>query len=53
MLEGMCANLSENGKRFECAPVYKLPSIVAGILAGVVLQAISNAIVVCYVEGVL
>ena len=53
MLEGMCANLSENGKRFECAPVYKLPSIVAGILAGVVLQAISNAIVVFYVEGVL
>lgn len=53
MLEGMCANLSENGKRFECAPVYKLPSIVAGILAVVVLQSISNGIVVFYVEKVL
>lgn len=53
MLEGMCANLTERGKRFECSPASKLLSIAAGILAGLTLQAVSNAIVVVYVEYIL
>ncbi|MCR4841904.1 MAG: ABC transporter permease [Eubacterium sp.] len=53
LLQGMCANLSEGGKRFECAPVSKVTSIMAGTLAGTVLQTFSNAVVVCYIEYVL
>ncbi len=53
MLEGICANMSERGKRFECAPVNKLSSITAGILAGLFLQAMSNIVVIMYIEYVL
>ena len=53
MLEGMCANISEQGKRFECAPTSKLMAIVAGILSGLTLQSVSNAIVVVYVQNIL
>ncbi len=53
MLEGMCANITEQGKRFECAPTSKLMAIMAGILAGLTLQSASNAIVVLYVQYVL
>lgn len=53
MLEGMCANMTEQGKRFECAPTSKLMAIAAGILSGLTLQSVSNAIVVLYVEYVL
>ncbi len=53
MLEGMCANMTEQGKRFECAPTSKMMAIVAGILAGLTLQSVSNAIVVIYVEYIL
>lgn len=53
MLEGMCANMTEQGKRFECAPTSKMLAIVAGILAGLTLQSVSNAIVVIYVEYIL
>ena len=53
MIEGMCANHTEKGKRFECAPVSKLMSIASGVLAGVSMQAVSNAIVVVYIEYVL
>lgn len=53
MVEGMCANHTENGKRFECAPVSKLMSIASGVLAGASMQAVSNAIVVIYIEYVL
>ena len=53
MLEGMCANMTEQGKRFECAPTSKIMAIVAGILAGMTLQSISNAVVVVYVEYIL
>lgn len=53
ILMGLCANLSENGKRFECAPVNKLGSILAGILAGLTIQAASNAVAVIYIEYVL
>ncbi|MEE3469846.1 MAG: ABC transporter permease [Butyrivibrio hungatei] len=53
MIEGMCANHTEKGKRFECAPVSKLMSIASGVLAGASMQAVSNAIVVVYIEYVL
>ncbi|MBR4707092.1 MAG: ABC transporter permease, partial [Pseudobutyrivibrio sp.] len=53
MLEGMCANITEQGKRFECAPTSKLMAIMAGILAGLTLQSVSNAIVVLYIQYVL
>lgn len=53
MLESMCANMTEQGKRFECAPTSKMMAIVAGILAGMTLQSISNAVVVIYVEYIL
>ncbi|MCR5469217.1 MAG: ABC transporter permease, partial [Lachnospiraceae bacterium] len=53
MLEGMCANMTECGKRFECAPTNKLLSIAAGVLSGLTLQSVSNAVVVLYVEYVL
>ena len=53
MVEGMCANHTEKGKRFECAPVSKLMSIASGVLAGASMQAVSNAIVVVYIEYVL
>lgn len=53
MVEGMCANHTEKGKRFECAPVSKLMSIASGVLAGASMQAVSNAIVVIYIEYVL
>lgn len=53
MIEGMCANHTEKGKRFECAPVSKLMSIASGVLAGASMQAVSNAIVVIYIEYVL
>lgn len=53
MLQGMCANVSEQGKRFECSPAGKLSAISAGILAGLVLQSLSNAIVVLYIQYVL
>ncbi len=53
LLEGMCANMTEQGKRFECAPTNKLMAITAGILAGLLLQTVSNAIVVIYVNKIL
>jgi len=53
MLEGMCANITEQGKRFECAPTSKLMAITAGILSGLTLQSVSNAIVVLYIQYVL
>lgn len=53
MLDGMCANMTEQGKRFECAPTSKSLAIVAGIFAGMTLQSISNAIVVIYVQYIL
>ncbi len=53
MLEGICANMTEQGKRFECSPASKLLTIIAGILAGLTLQVISNAIVILYIEYIL
>lgn len=53
MLEGMCANMSERGKRVECSPAYKFVSIAAGILAGTLLQIVSNIIVVIYIQYIL
>jgi ABC-2 type transport system permease protein len=53
IMTNLCANLSESGKRFEIAPGHKLRAIFAGILAGTILQALSNAVVICYVEFVL
>ncbi|MBO6283506.1 MAG: ABC transporter permease, partial [Pseudobutyrivibrio sp.] len=53
MLEGMCANMSERGKRVECSPASKFVSISAGILAGTLLQIVSNIIVVIYIEYIL
>lgn len=53
MLEGMCANMSERGKRVECSPTSKFVSISAGILAGTLLQIVSNIIVVIYIEYIL
>ncbi|SDM45349.1 ABC transporter permease [Lachnospira pectinoschiza] len=50
MMTSLCANLSECGKRFEMAPGHKLKAIFAGILAGTLLQSISNTVVICYVE---
>lgn len=52
-LEGMCANMTECGKRFECAPTSKMASITAGILAGLTMQSVANAIVVVYVQEIL
>jgi ABC-2 type transport system permease protein len=52
-LRGMCAHLSEQGKRYECSPVGKLRSIFAGSLAGIVLQSISSLLIVLYTEYVL
>ncbi len=53
ILEGICANMTEQGKRFECSPTSKLMAILAGILAALVLQSVSNAVVVVYVQEVL
>lgn len=53
MLEGMCANLSEQGKRVECAPTSKFINISAGILAGLLIQLVSNIIVVVYIQYIL
>jgi len=53
MLTGMCANMSECGKRFECAPVRKLEAITAGTLAGVCIQASADALAVLYIQYVL
>ncbi len=53
MLEGMCANMSECGKRVECSPASKFLSIAAGILAGTLLQIVSNIIVVIYIQYIL
>lgn len=50
MMTSLCANLSECGKRFEIAPGHKLKAIFAGILAGTLLQTLSNTVVICYVE---
>ncbi len=50
MMTSLCANLSECGKRFELAPGHKLKAIFAGILAGTLLQTLSNTVVICYVE---
>jgi ABC-2 type transport system permease protein len=53
MLTGMCANMSECGKRFECAPGRKLVAITAGTLAGLCIQALANAVTVLYIQYVL
>ena len=53
MMESMCANLSECGKRFESSGAGRFPSILAGALAGTTFQIVSNAITVLYVEYVL
>ncbi|MCR4960251.1 MAG: ABC transporter permease [Lachnospiraceae bacterium] len=53
ILQGMCANQSECGKRFECAPGHKLVSVMAGTLAGVTTLTCSNTIVVCYINYIL
>ena len=53
ILEGMCANMSEMGKRVECTPTPKFMSITASLLAGVLLQIVSNIIVVIYIQYIL
>lgn len=53
LLEGMCANMSEEGKRVECAPASKFMNISAGLLAGILLQIISNIVLVVYVQFIL
>lgn len=53
ILEGICANKSESGKRFEVSGAGKLSSIGAGLLAGLLLQCLSNTVVICYIEYVL
>ncbi len=53
ILEGICANMTEQGKRFECSPTNKLMAISAGILAALTLQSVTNAIVVVYVQEIL
>ncbi len=53
ILDGMCANMSEMGKRVECAPTSKFMSITASLLAGVLLQIVSNIIVVIYIQYIL
>ncbi|SFO24355.1 ABC-2 type transport system permease protein [Pseudobutyrivibrio sp. JW11] len=53
ILDGMCANMSEMGKRVECTPTPKFMSITASLLAGVLLQIISNIIVVIYIQYIL
>lgn len=50
MMEPLCANVSECGKRFEVAPVHKLSAILAGTLAGTILQFLANCIVVIYIQ---
>ena len=49
-MEPLCANISECGKRFEVAPVHKLSAILAGTLAGIILQFLANCIVVIYIQ---
>ncbi len=53
ILEGICANMTERGKRFECSPTSKLMTILAGICAAMVMQSVSNAVVVIYVQEIL
>ena len=53
ILDGMCANMSEMGKRVECTPTPKFMSITASLLAGVLLQIASNIIVVIYIQYIL
>ncbi len=52
-LEGICANMSEQGKRVECAPTPKFTSIAAGVLAGFLLQLVSNIILALYIQYIL
>ncbi len=53
IMQGICANQSEEGKRYECSPAPKICSIAAGTLAGLVVQLFSNIIIVLYIENVL
>ena len=53
MLEGMCANMTETGKRFEVAPTNKLMAIAGCVMAGLTIQSVSNAVLVVYVQYVL
>lgn len=53
MLEVICADKSEHGKRFECSPSGKLTAILAGMLAGLTFQSLSNIVTVLYIEYVL
>ena len=53
MLKGMCASLSELGKRYECTPVRKLSSVFAGSLACLIIQSIGSFLIVMYIQYVL
>ncbi len=53
IMQGICANQSENGKRYECSPAPKFISIAAGTFAGLVVQLFSNIMIVLYIENVL
>lgn len=53
MMYPMCANISDCGKRFESAPGNRIVAVLAGTLAGTLLQGISNIIVVFYIQYVL
>ncbi|MDC7279016.1 ABC transporter permease [Butyrivibrio fibrisolvens] len=53
MLEGMCANMTETGKRFEVAPTNKLLAIAGCVMAGLTIQSVSNAVLVVYVQYIL
>lgn len=53
MLQGMCANMSERGKRFECSPTNKMTAVFAGLLACTILQGLADTIVILYINYVL
>jgi len=53
IMNGICANQTENGMRYECSPVAKLKAIVAGTMAGLTNQFFANIILVIYVEKIL
>jgi len=53
ILKGICANQSENGKRFEVSPVRRSTAVISTSLAGLLVQCISNVMLVLYIEYVL
>lgn len=52
-MQGISANKSNKGLRFECSPTPKIQAIVAATVAGIVIEFFSNIVIVSYINFVL